>query len=403
MPRVFIHFTFFFFIITALSGVWMRYFPFNSNTSIPYENVLHGHSHLALLGWTFLGAFVIFLSINWKKIRAKKQAIVIVVSLFITSLVMFIAFFYQGYAVFSIVMSTLHIFVEYWTAVFIYKQLKTQNDYNLHSLYIKGALVVLIISSIGPYALGFISANGLKEHAIFDMAIYFYLHFQYNGWLYLLLVGTFLMILHYKNITISQPLLKISFWIYFISLFPGYFTNVQWANIGPTGEVLAAFGSIGQWIAVVLLLYAVKGLWREVTQYFSNTTKAMLWITLFLLIIKSTMELGLIIPSLATLVYETRTVIIGYLHLTLLGFISMFILTQYLMTNLLKNSMMSKVGLIVFFIGFMLNEMLLFIQTLLDWLNLAMIPYYFHLLLIASGILLLSIVVLWVSYSEKND
>src|SRR5699024_32980 len=244
---------------------------------IPYTNVLHAHSHLAILGWAFLGTFIIFLSIQWDYNKRKKEAKAISVTLFITSLVMFIAFLYQGYGLVSIILSTLHIFVEYWTASFIFRHLKMGSfrsqisnlfikgsffsllllslvtffftsivmfiaflyqGYGLVSiilstlhifveywtasfifrhlkmgafrsqisnLFIKGSLVALLLSSLGPFALGYISSTGMKESAFFDMAIYFYLHFQYNGLLYLFLIGLLITILHYKKIHYQLP------------------------------------------------------------------------------------------------------------------------------------------------------------------------------------------------------
>lgn len=48
MPRYFIHFTFILFLLTALSGVWLRSVPFFPFTSLPYDNILHAHSHIAI-------------------------------------------------------------------------------------------------------------------------------------------------------------------------------------------------------------------------------------------------------------------------------------------------------------------------------------------------------------------
>src|SRR5699024_11252073 len=115
MPKVHTHFATLFFLLTALSGVWMRLFPLHMATSIPYTNVLHAHSHLAILGWAFLGTLIIFLSIQWDDNKRKKEAKAISVTLFITSLDMFIDFLYQGYGLVSIILSTLHIALEYCT------------------------------------------------------------------------------------------------------------------------------------------------------------------------------------------------------------------------------------------------------------------------------------------------
>ncbi|WP_102349064.1 hypothetical protein [Bacillus sp. Marseille-P3661] len=403
MPRVFIHFTFLFFAITALSGLWMRGSVFFHTSILPYTNVLHGHSHLAILGWAFIGAFVVFLTIFWKTITQKKQAITITLALCVTSVFMFIAFLYQGYGVISIIMSTLHIFIEYWASAFIYRQLKIHSHIPKSAkAFMNGALLVLILSSIGPYALGFIAANGLKDTDFFDMAMYFYLHFQYNGWLTLFLIGLFISIVHLKKVIMNSFLLIIGFWLYFISLFPGYFLSVLWVDLGELPYILALIGGIGQWLGVLAILMAIKNSWNLLVLKFTALTISCLRITLILLLIKSTMELGLISPALANLIYDTRSIVIGYLHLTLLGFVSIFILTLYQLAGIIKNDAMALNGFIVFFIGFLLNEIFLFIQGFTQWLNLFRIPFYTQALLLASCFLLIGVMIQWLAFARNK-
>lgn len=404
MPKTFTHFTFILFILTALSGLWMRAMPFLPGSAISYSNILHGHSHLAILGWAFLGVFIILLAILWPSIKNKKHAIILTITIFSISLIMFIAFLMQGYALFSIIMSTVHIFVEYWAIMFIYKQLQAQHKLpQIGTLFIKGALITLFISSIGPFTLAYVSANKLQDTALFDMAIYFYLHFQYNGWLFLFLIGTFLCMLHHKGVNLDIPLLKISYWVYFISLFPWYLLSILWVDLGSYGHMLATIGSIGQWIAILLIIIGLRSIWKSYCDVVPTLIDICLVITLSLLFLKSSMELGLISPSLGALVYETRSVIIGYLHFTLLGFVSIFILTQYQMLGILHPTRRSvKLGLIIFLIGFVINELLLFITGLLSWLHLPTIPFYLEGLLIASILLTLGIAILWTTTFRKN-
>lgn len=399
MPKTFVHFTFLFFIITALSGLWMRAMPFFQIASIPYSNILHGHSHLAILGWAFLGVFIILLALLWPSIKNKQHAIILTCTIFIVSIVMFIAFLMQGYASFSIIMSTIHIFVEYWAIVFIYKQLKSINHLpKIGTLFIKGSLISLFFSSIGPFTLAYVSANKLQDTALFDMAIYFYLHFQYNGWLFLCLIGTFLYVLHRKGINIHIRLLKIGYWLYFISLFPWYLLSILWANLGNYSHAIATIGSIGQWIAILLILISIKIFWQSISTITSKLTKSCLIITFVILFFKSTMELGLIVPSLGELVYETRSVIIGYLHFTLLGFVSIFIISQYQIIDIIDTKRSSvHIGFVIFFSGFVMNEFFLFIMGLFSWLNISAFPLYFEGLFIASLLLLIGIIILWIT------
>src|SRR5699024_6533371 len=188
------------------------------------------------------------------------------------------------------------------------------------------------------------------ESSLFDMAIYFYLHFQYNGWLFLFLTGLFLYLLEKRFIKLNKPLLKIAFWTYIIALGPWYLSSILWANLGVTAQTIAMIGGIGQWVSVILLLLALKSTIPIIST--SRVTMLTLLFTFSLLLIKSTMELGLISPELATLVFDTRSVIIGYLHLTLLGFISIFILTQMQLVKLIHSEKESyKYGLLLFLTG----------------------------------------------------
>ncbi|MEN1970352.1 hypothetical protein WMZ97_20045 [Lentibacillus sp. N15] len=404
MPRLFVHFTFLLFTLTALSGLWMRLHPFYPGSTFTYTNVMHGHSHLAILGWAFMGTFLIFLTLFWKSIKQKKQATVLTVTLFIMSVFMFASFIYQGYGVISIIFSTLHILVEFWAALFMYRQTRRMQQIPyVGRLFINGALIALLISAIGPFSLGFISASGLRNNPIFDMAIYFYLHFQYNGWLSLMLIGLFIIVLHRRKIPFQHMWVKIAFWFYFVALFPGYLLSILWSDIGNSGSILADIGSIGQWIGVVCLVFAFKEIWVYLYKQAHEITIVSLWITFFLLIVKSTMELGLISPTMADLVYQTRSIIIGYLHFTLLGFISIFILTQYQLTKIIhtkKKQMQS--GMIIFLIGFFLNELFLFGDGLARWCGLGPIPYAPQGLLGVSVLLVIGIVMMWLAFFRQK-
>src|SRR5699024_12735635 len=106
MPKAFTHMTFFFFFLTALSGVWMRLYPLNLELAFPYDHILHGHSHLASLGWTFLGVFFIFLALFWQKFSGKEkaEAKLLTYIFFIITMKLFTAYFFQGYILDSYIM-----------------------------------------------------------------------------------------------------------------------------------------------------------------------------------------------------------------------------------------------------------------------------------------------------------
>lgn len=404
MPRKFFHLAFILFIVTALSGIWMRAIPFVSNPLLNYENILHGHSHIAILGWAFFGLFIVFLAILWPNLKEKKHAIALTISIFSVSIVMFFAFLYEGYGTLSIIMSTLHIFVEYWAVYFIYKQLKAQEHLpKVGRLFIKGSLITLVISTIGPFALGYLGATGLRDTDFFDMSIYFFLHFQYNGFLFLFLIGLFIFILHDKKLKLSNTLMNYGFWIYFIALFPWFISAILWADLGNLARIIANIGSVGQFAGVLVIILAIKQVRQSIKNTFSKLTFVSIISTLFLLVVKSMMEIGLIVPSLSELVFTTRSVIIGYLHLTLLGFVSVFILTLFQMIGVIdstRNSVM--IGTLIFACGFLINELYLFMMGLTSWIHIFSLPYYSETLLVTSILLAIGIGMLWVSTANQK-
>ncbi len=405
MPKYMTNFSIFFLLLTALSGVWMRLFPFyNKLHFVPYDHILHAHSHGAVLGWLFLATFVIFLAISWGHIPNKKHVHIILITTIIVTTLMFIAFLFEGYARFSIIFSTTHIFIEYWVAIYIFIFIKkTDIMPKMTRFFINAGLLTLFISSIGPFSLGGLAATGHRESDFFDMAIYFYLHFQYNGWLYLTLTGLFIWILQTYKISLQEKWLNISFWTYFVALFPGFFLSILWYDFSEVITVLAMIGGVGQFIGILFLILA---LWQGLAQ--NNPIKKPLYrflaLAFIILFAKGLMELALIYPPLADIVYDTRSVVIGYLHLTLLGFLTIFAFSLFGLLNMIPFAKkLTIICVVIFLVGFVVNELTLFTSGLMIWVVNHSIPFHNELLLFASVILLISIFMIWIISMRKYD
>lgn len=404
-PKKFVHISLLFFAITALSGIWMRLFYTTQSVQVTeYTHILHGHSHMATLGWTFIAVFILFLAMIWQELSNKKHAMAILWSTFVLTIMMFIAFLYQGYALYSIILSTIHIFIEYWMIAFIFITIKKVVTMpQLSKLFFYGASFFLFVSSLGPFSLGAIASQGLRDNPLFEIAIYFYLHFQYNGWLYLMLIGLFLFYLSKKQIHLNAKLIKLSFWIYFFSLFPAVLLSLLWFEVGTVGYVGAWIGAIGQFISFIILLMAML---QHVKVFIASVSQhmAISYLFIFLMLVaKHLMEFGLLYLPFAEVIYETRSVVVGYLHLLLLGFISMFIFNLYQSTGLLNEEKKRVTfGIAIFLGGFMLNEGLLFGAGLFEWLDVEVFIFQNAGLLLASILLFIGIITVWSSLIFTN-
>lgn len=398
------HFAFVFLLLTGLSGIWLRlYSLFTDVHLLPYDHILHAHSHIAVLGWCFLAAFLIYCHMIWHELERKKEAIALTVTTFVVSVLMFVAFLWQGYALYSIILSSVHILVEYWAIIFILKTMKGHTNVpRIVNLFMYGALASLFISSIGPWSLGVIGARGLKDSPLFDMAIYFYLHFQYNGWLFFVLIGLFLFFIYKQGAIRHERILTFGFILTIVALFPAYVLSILWYDVGTTGIVLAIIGAIGQLSGTLIITVQLFSNLKRTTTSESRGLQLLLVAVFSLLVTKSFMELGLLHVPFAQIVYETRAVVIGYLHLTFLGFITLAIFSLFLLTDMLPRSRKVFSGLSIFIIGFLLNESTLFLSSLLQWLHVPNITIENELLLVASIVLTTGICILWNSTFVKK-
>ena len=71
--------------------------------------------------------------------------------------------------------------------------------------------------------------------------------------------------------------------------------------------------------------------------------------------------MGTVIPSLGNAVFGYRPIIIGFLHLVFLGFVSFYILSSYMESHMFTHKL-SKPALILFAIAIILNETVLLVQ-----------------------------------------
>src|SRR5699024_752682 len=144
----------------------------------------------------------------------------------------------------------------------------------------------------------------------------------------------------------------------------------------------------------IALLQHVKPFIASVSQHM-----AISYLFVFIMLFgKHLMEFGLLYLPFAEVIYDTRSVVVGYLHLLLLGFISMFIFNLYQSTELLSEAKKRVTfGIAIFLAGFMLNEGLLFIAGLFAWLNMKVFAFQNEGLLLATILLFIGILTVWSS------
>src|SRR5699024_3781445 len=128
-----------------------------------------------------------------------------------------------------------------------------------------------------------------------------------------MLIGLFLFYLTKIQIHVNEKLIKLSFWLYFFSLFPAVFLSLLWYEVATVGYISAWIGAFGQFISILILLFAllehIKAFIASVSQHI-----AISYLFVFIMLLgKHLMEFGLLYLPFAEVIYDTRSVVVAYL------------------------------------------------------------------------------------------
>ena len=394
-------------LIVALIGLLMRYkigfeFPY-----LDQKHLQHSHSHFAFSGWithTLMVLMIVFLEKRAKNIvlqqaqddrrnnkiehRFFKKYNSLLTANLICAYGMLVFFIIQGYGLFSIIFSTASIVVSCVFAHYFVKDLKLISDEVLAKKWFKAALFFNVISSLGTFALAYMMVTKNIHQNEYLASIYYYLHFQYNGWFLFSCMG---LLFSFLNLKSSENLLfKKTFWLFFTSCIPAYFLSTLWLDL-PIWiyliTVIAALIQVYAWFRFLIIIVKTK---REFLQNFSFFLRYILLFVGFALSVKFLLQLGSTIPVLSKLAFGFRPIVIAYLHLVLLAIISLFLLFYIYANHLIQFNNQIKRGVIIFSIGVLLNEIILAIQGIASF-SYTPIPFVNELLLGAAIVLVLGI------------
>jgi hypothetical protein len=385
-------FSFFNLFMVASVGLLLRSFSFFSSFPLEYKNILHGHSHFAFGGWIMPALLVVIMNAYpevTSKVAYKHWRNISFLMLF-SAYGMLASFPEQGYKAVSISFSTLSIASGYYWAIVTWKALK-QIETNASHRFLNWALIYMVFSSIGPFATAPLIAIGKQGQPIYFDAIYFYLHFQYNGVFTLMIIG-----LLYKLIEKTSPLNNANKVATLLSCacIPTYFLSVLWHKPGIIFNIIGGTGAVLQ---VIALYYLIQDSYKLKLK--RNWVSLLISISLACFATKIILQLLSALPYIAHLASEYRNFVIAYLHLVLLGFISTFIFASVIKT--VKLSYVLKTGLVLFLFAFVTTEILLVTSAITSVTN-RQLPYYIQALFVFTIFFPLSILLLVISLRQRR-
>jgi hypothetical protein len=386
--------------IVASLGVLMRYKIGFEFPHFDQKHLQHSHSHFAFAGWvshTLMVLMVYYLQTKIAEFQGNKYKKIIIANL-ICSYGMLIFFIIEGYGLYSIFFSTASIFVAYFFSYQFIKDLKLLDDDLLSKKWFKAALFFNIISSLGTFYLAYMMATKDFVQDLYLSSIYYYLHFQYNGWFFFACMG---LIFGFLNLQKSEhPFYETAYKLFAIACIPAYLLSILWLDLPLWLYVIAVFAALIQvfaWFKLLLILWKAR---RNSLENYSPLLRYILLFVGFALSIKLVLQLGSTIPIISQLAFGFRPIVIAYLHLILLAIITLFLLFYIYANHLVFISKKIKYGVLIFSIGVFLNEIVLAIQGIAAF-SYTIIPYVNEMLFGIAIILFIGIV-LTAYYSIKK-
>ncbi|MGG7035156.1 MAG: hypothetical protein ACI7YS_08180 [Flavobacterium sp.] len=388
------------FFIASLMGLLLRLIYIYPVLGINYQFLLHGHSHVAMLGWVYLMLYGLIIHFFIPKEAQQKPVYNRLFWITQFSVVgMMFRFPFEGYALFSIAFSTLHIFCSYYFCRLVWKDARSESLPEQKML--KTALVFMLLSTLGVWCLG--PAVGMlgKASNFYQIAIQFFLHFQFNGWFLFAVLALF-----FKQIKVK--LNKKQFQLFYKLLVTGTILMlalpVSWYIPNLIFNLINGIGVLLQFAAFWIFIQMIRPHFRPFFDSLKNIEKIVYGFALFSLTLKIILQLAVLVPELAQISHQIRNWVIGFIHLTMLGIITGFLFAFILQNQFLnKKSMLVRLGIILFLIGYTLTELLLFGQGLFQYFTKAEIPNYYNYLFFISCCLPVGFFLILLSSIRSNS
>ncbi len=333
-------------VITLASGTLLRYQW--TGHSAPWFNsqyLLHAHSHVALLGWAFLGIFGVIYATAERPTepggdqaltghrrgehRAGSMQLLGEGGLLALILLMTLAFLLEGYAFWSILLSMLHILISFVLIGVYLTRIRSRLDHRGRP-WIDLSILWFVVATLGPLLL----AGGARMgEGWIEAWVGYYLTLLFNGWLIFAVIG---LLAGLRVLRVSPTVRDLMA----LGVLPTAVPSLMaWVEI-PMGLWVGWVGSLvfGGGLVVVgwaLLRRGVAGTERREVRNAavpgprltlregrgSGQAALLASVAVALLLVGGFTMVGTF-PALAEPVAQARMLVIGFIHLQLLGLVS---------------------------------------------------------------------------------
>jgi hypothetical protein len=339
--------------------------------------------HVAFLGWVFNGFFAIALQTFVPQARRRAFLILFLV-LQVGVVGMAASFPLQGYGGISIAFSTLHMGA---SAVFAWWLWNSPQLEQGTRLWLRIALVFMLLSGLGPLILGPLAVMDMRDHPAYTLAIYFYLHCQYNGWFIFFLIAASWQRWIQCGGSMPPERMRTAAATLGLGTLLNFSLSLLWLHPPWPVWILAALSGFAQiWGAWQLRPLASMG-WKRL----DSTLRTIMLIIMVCLMAKLLLQMLACLPILAPLAYH-RFIAIAFLHLIFLGIVTPSLVGWAWKAGWIHSGLLTRTGAALFLTGSLATELILVIAAFAGLGGVA-IPKLLELLLgcavvIAAGLVL---------------
>ena len=388
-----------FLFLVALIGTVLRSIKY---LSIPFEyaNLVHAHSHVAFQGWIYTLMLLLLVRYFLREEQISAGRYLLQFQLTVVVIVgVLISFSLQGYGLISIICSTLFQLLNYWFIFRFIKDSRTNNEggaVNISLRFVHTGLLLGLISTLLPIAIGISASRGMKGSELYDSLVYTFLHLQYNGWFLFVALGLFYRFLEKNQIVFDNNRANRFYWCFTSSVIPAIVLSLLGMSFSNYLELIAYFSAILQSIGLIYFLLSLPAdLIRKLKQKIWWVKSYFFGFILFYCI-KVILQSLSALPTFREYAFLNKNIILAYLHLSLIGVISFLFLSLMMELKWISNDHWGKVGNTLFFIGFLVTELMLLLIGLEVYHNQI-------LLIVGSSSMTLGILLLLISRTDKSN
>jgi hypothetical protein len=366
---------------SAGAGVLMRFAQIFGISGFEIGKWVQGHSHVAFLGWGFLG--VMHLLNQKTKFQFQKTDLILYTVLIISLLGMMIFFPLIGYKLVPILFLVIFLLASYVVLIRFYRHLK--NTEMAEKQWFNAAIFYYFLSSVAVWMIPIIIVKFGKTDLYFNL-IYFYLHFLYNGFFTFALWGLLFQKLKNDYDLTSQKSFKNFYLLMQIAVIPTYVLSLYWNPVIDFIQFVGIFSASIQLIAILILLKSFVKQSEILEKSFTFLLIVGIFADKILMQFLSSFY-ALSVKAIALKPYF----VVGYLHWFTIGFLTFSLLW---LSGITKSKVI-KAGFILLVIGFFVTEIILFYKgtaILMGW-NENILPYsglFYGSLVMFLGILVLN-------------